>query len=134
MKLAHVIAQYVDFRRNLGEKFDAGAKWLQSFSRAMGETVDISEVPTNRVKAFLDGHGPVTRSWHDRYTALRGFYRYAVSRGFVASVPLPAIIPKEPARFVPYIYSSEEMQRLLDGTTSYQKQRIQMEPHTFRTI
>ena len=134
MKLAQVIAQYVDFRKNLGEKFEAGAKRLQSYSRAMGETAEISEVSADRVKAFLDGCGPVTRSWHMKHTALRGFYRYAVSRGFVASVPLPTIIPKEPVRFVPYIYSCEEMQRLLDGTASYQKQRIQMEPHTFRTI
>ncbi len=134
MKLAQVIAQYVDFRKNLGEKFEAGAKRLQSFSRAMGETADISEVPADRVKAFLDGNGPVTRSWHMKHTALRGFYRYAVSREFVSSVPLPTIIPKEPLRFVPYIYSREEMQRLLDGTAFYQKQRIQMEPDTFRTI
>jgi site-specific recombinase XerD len=100
----------------------------------MGETADIAEVSADRVKAFLDGSGPVTRYWHMKHTTLRGFYRYAVSRGFVASVPLPTIIPKEPVRFVPYIYSSEEVQRLLDGTAFYQKQRIEMEPDTFRTI
>jgi len=134
MKLAQVIAQYVDFRKNLGEKFEASAKLLQSFSRAMGATVDISDVSADRVKAFLDGSGPITCYWHMKHTALRGFYRYAVSRGFVSSLPLPTIIPKEPTRFVPYIYSCEEIQRLLDGTGFYQKQRIQMEPDTFRTI
>jgi len=134
MKLAAVIAQYVDFRKSLGEKFEVGAKYLLSFSRGMGEAVDLAEVRADRVKAFLDGHGPITQTWHMKYTALRGFYRYAVSRGFVSSMPLPTIIPKEPARFVPYIYSHEELQRLLHGTTSYQKQRIQMEPYTFRTI
>ena len=107
MKLAQVITQYVDFRKNLGEKFEADTKRLQSFSRAMGEAIDISEVPADRVKAFLDGRGAVTRSWHTKHTALRGFYRYAVSRGFVASVPLPTIIPKEPVSFVPHIYSCE---------------------------
>lgn len=134
MKLAQVIAQYVDFRKNLGEKFEASTKLLQSFSRAMGATVDISDVSADRLKAFLDGSGPVTCYWHMKHTALRGFYRYAVTRGFASSVPLPTIIPKEPSRFVPYIYSCEEIQRLLDGTAFYQKQRIQMEPDTFRTI
>jgi integrase/recombinase XerD len=134
MKLAQVIAQYVDFRKNLGEKFEASTKLLQSFSRAMGATVDISDVSADRLKAFLDGSGPVTCYWHMKHTALRGFYRYAVTRGFVSSVPLPTIIPKEPSRFVPYIYSCEEIQRLLDGTAFYRKQRIQMEPDTFRTI
>ena len=134
MKLAELIVQYVALRRNLGEKFERDAKLLQSFARMIGETVDISEVQAGQVKAFLDGSGPITRFWHMKYTALRGFYRYATSRGYVAGSPLPTILPKEPERFVPYIYSVEDLRRLLDGTARSQKQRIQMEPHTFRTI
>jgi site-specific recombinase XerD len=134
MKLALLIAQYVAFRKNLGVSFENDARLLQSFSRTIGETADISGVQADRVKAFLDGCGPITCYWHRKHTALRGFYRYAVSRGYVAATPLPAIIPQQPERFVPYIYSCEELQRLLDATNSYQKQRIQMEPHTFRTI
>ena len=134
MKLAQLIAQYVAFRKNLGVSFENDARLLRSFSRTIGETADLSGVQPDRVKAFLDGCGPITRYWHRKHTALNGFYRYAVSRGYVAAVPLPTLIPKQPERFVPYIYSCEELQRLLDGTISYQKQRIQMEPHTFRTI
>jgi integrase/recombinase XerD len=134
MRLAQVVTQYVDFRQSQGEKFEISAKLLQLFSRTMGETADISDVQADRVKAFLDGGGSVTRYWHMKHTVLRGFYRYAVSRGYAAGTPLPIIIPKQPQRFVPYIYSCGELQRLLDGTTSYQKQRIQMEPHTFRTV
>ena len=134
MKLAQVIALYVAFRTNLGVSFENDAKLLQMFSRVVGETLDISSVQADRVKAFLDGRGPITRYWHRKLTVLRGFYRYAISRGYVAVAPLPTMVPKQPERFVPHIYSREELQRLLDGTTSYQKQRIQMEPHTFRTI
>jgi len=134
MKLAQLIAQYVTFRKNLGVSFENDARLLASFSRTMGVTADISGVQANRVKAFLDGCGPITRYWYRKHTALSGFYRYAVSRGYVATTPLPTLIPKQPERFAPYIYSCEELQRLLNGTTSYQKQRIQMEPHTFRTI
>src|SRR5215471_1015835 len=48
----------------------------------------------------------------------------------------PPTVPKPPARFVPHIYSREELRRLLDGTASYQKHktRIVMEPHTFRAM
>ena len=134
MKLAQVIALYVAFRKNLGVSFENDAKLLQMFSRAVGETLDISSVQADRVKTFLDGRGPITRYWHRKLTVLRGFYRYAISRGYVAVAPLPTMVPKQPERFVPHIYSREELQRLLDGTTNYQKQRIQMEPHTFRTI
>lgn len=134
MRLAQVIAQYAAFRKSLGEDFESDARLLQSFSRTLGGEADISDVQADRVKAFLDGRGPLTRYWHRKHTVLRGFYRYAMSRGYVAVTPLPAIIQKQPERFVPYIYSREELQRLLDGTASYQKQRILMEPHTFRTI
>ena len=79
MKLAELIVQYVAFRRNLGEKCERDAKLLQSFARMIGETVDISEVQAGQVKAFLDGSGPITRFWRMKYTALRGFYRYAAS-------------------------------------------------------
>lgn len=134
MKLALLIAQYAAFRKSLGEDFESDTRLLQSFSRFLGEEADITDVQTDRVKTFLDGRGPVTRYWHRKHTVLRGFYRYAMSRGYVAAAPLPAIIPKQPERFVPYVYSHEELQRLLAGTVSYQKQRILMESHTFRTI
>ena len=115
MKLAQVIALYVAFRKNLGVSFENDAKLLQMFSRVVGETLDISSVPANRVKAFLDGRGGITCYWHRKFTVLRGFYRYAISRGYVAVAPLPTMAPKQPERFVPHIYSREELQRLLDG-------------------
>jgi integrase len=88
------------------------------------------------VAAFLAGRGPITRYWHMKYRTLRGFFSYTVTRGYLFTSPLPATVPKPPARFVPHIYSREELRRLLDGTASYQKHktRIVMEPHTFRAI
>ena len=134
MKLAQLVAQYAAFRKSLGEDFESNTRVLQSFSRSMGAEAHITDVKADRVKAFLDGSGPLTSYWHRKHTILRGFYRYALSRGHIAVSPLPVIIPQRPERFVAYIYSHDELQRLLDGTSRYQKQRIHMEPHTFRTI
>ena len=69
---------------------------------------------------FLAGHGPITRYWFAKYDALRGFYRYAVSRGYVATLPLPTWLPKRPPPFVPYIYSHEELGRLFEAAAAYQ--------------
>ncbi|MGB8521858.1 MAG: tyrosine-type recombinase/integrase [Candidatus Acidiferrales bacterium] len=41
---------------------------------------------------------------------------------------------KEPVRFIPYIYSPEELKRLLDGVTSYQKKWLKLEPVTLRAM
>ena len=84
------------------------------------------------VAAFLNGRGPVTRDWHVKYIVLRGFFRYAVSRGYLSALPLPTTVPKLPARFKPYIYSREELRRLLDSTAFYpDTRRFQMEPIRF---
>ena len=136
MKLTQLIAQYVTFRKSLGEDFESHERRLRTFSRFVGESLDIRSVKADHVAAFLAGHGPITRNWHTKYGALRGFFRYAVTRGYLFTSPLPATVPKQPARFVPHIYSMDELRRLLDGTASYQKHksRILMEPHTFRAI
>ena len=86
------------------------------------------------VSSFLAGAGPLTRNWHRKYTALRVFYRYAVSRGYVRSVPLPTTIPKQPPSLVPYIYSREELRRLLVATATNRDPRFVIEPITLRTI
>ena len=47
---------------------------------------------------------------------------------------MPAVIPKALPRFVPYIYSWEELQRLLRASGCYQRIANTMEPVTARTI
>jgi len=134
MNLQQLVDQYVTYRRSLGERFDSNNRTLMAFCRAIGATTDVTEVREDQVSSFLAGTGPITHSWHARHDALVGFYRYAVSRGHVASAPLPAIIPKRPPPFVPYIYSYEDLQRLLRATVSYQRNRSCIEPVTVRTV
>jgi hypothetical protein len=54
---------YVAFRKNLGVSFENDAKLLQMFSRVVGETLDISSVPADRVKAFLDESRLTLAAW-----------------------------------------------------------------------
>ena len=49
---------------------------------------------------------------------LSGFYRFAITRGYVGSSPLPTSEPKLPPQQSPYIYSTDELRRLLDATTA----------------
>ncbi len=134
MKLNQLIAQYVAFRRSLGAKFEGNETLLHTFSRVVGEGRNVGNVKPHQVAAFLYGRGHVTRHWHRKYIVLRGFFRYAQSRGYLSVSPLPTTVPKLPERFKPYIYSREELRRLLECTTSAQKRRFQMEAHTFRTL
>jgi integrase/recombinase XerD len=134
VKLQDLSTQYVAFRKALGEHGASAESVLKTFCRQMGPEIDVAEIRADHVTAFLAGTSPVTRYWHRKYGVLRGFYRYAISRGFVAASPLPPTVPKLPARFVPYVYTRDELHRLLHATTAYRKQHRQLEPHTLRAI
>ena len=85
------------------------------------------------VADFLVGTGPVTRTWHFKY-ALKGFFQFVVSRGHMDKAPLPTERPKCPSSFVPYIYSHEELRRLLEAIPSFQRFPCRLEPPTLRAI
>jgi len=82
MKLNQLIAQYVVFRKSLGAKFEGNETVLRTFSRVVGEGRHVGNVKPREVAAYLNGRGPVTRDWHKKYIVLRGFFRYALSRGY----------------------------------------------------
>ena len=134
MNTHDLVTHYVTFRRTLGEKCQTNAVILRAFCRSVGPQTPVARIRADAVSAFLAGTGPVTSAWHVRYRALKGFFRFAVSRGHVSKVPLPRLLPQRPPHFLPYIYSREELRRLLDAIPSYRRCRAQIEPQTFRVI
>ena len=128
------VTQYVRFRQATGTDFRSTARLLNAFCRTVGPDIDITEVSPECVQAFIDGHGPLTRYWHRKRSALAGFYRYAASHRLVEQVPLPSFIPKPPPSLVPYLFTREEIRRLLDATSYYHTGRTRLEPHTFRAL
>jgi integrase/recombinase XerD len=115
MNLQMICQQYAGFRKKLGERFSVNGRILKAFCRAMGPDIDVADVAPEKANSFLIGDGPLTTSWYVRHTALLGFYRYAISRGFVTTSPLPLTIPKILRTFQPYIYSPAELRRILDS-------------------
>jgi integrase/recombinase XerD len=134
MTLHALVTQYIAFRESLGEDFCSQARVLRQFSRAMGTDLEAPVVQPEHVKTFLDGTRPLSSYWHRKPSILRGFYRYAIARGLVASSPLPAQAPKRPPAMPPYIYTHEELRRLLEATTSLRRANRQIEPDTFRVM
>ncbi len=118
----------------MGEHFDRAESVLQTFGRQMEPAIDIEDIHADRVAAFLAGTGPVTRYWHRKHGGLRGLYTYAISRGVVAASPLPTMVPKLPTRFVPYVYTHDELGRLVRATPSYRQHYRKLEPHTLRAM
>ena len=134
MKLKDLITRYVAFRKSMGTDFESAESLLNTFCRRMGMEIEVLEIRAEQVEMFLAGTGPVNRYWRRKYDTLRGLYRYATSRGFVDHVPLPATVPKMPERFVPYIYSTDELQRLINPTSPEQIGFRKIQPHTLRAV
>lgn len=133
MKLSEAAAKYVSHKQAMGMRFCTEERVLKSFCRAMGDS-SMTEVRSDRVSEFIAGRGPVTRFWHRKHEVLLGFYRFAIARGYVTFLPLPRVLPKPLKAFVPYIYSHDELRRLLQGTTFCDTTRSNIEPDTFRTL
>lgn len=132
MNLTSLATQYVAYKQGMGMRFHTEARTLKSFCRNMGD-ISVAEITADGVYAYIAGTGPVTRFWHRKYEVLCGFYRFAIARGYVESSPLPKIVPKRP-EFVPYIYSREELQRLLDASVCCENPRCKLEPYTCRML
>jgi len=133
MKIQELVTEYVELKQSMGMRFNTESVILNSFCRSLGN-IDIEEVKSDSVKAYLFGKGPITSFWHRKFEALNGFYRYAIGREYVVLSPLPIKTPKRPKPYVAYIYTAEEFHKLLKATNIFEKSRSHVDPATFHTL
>jgi site-specific recombinase XerD len=131
--LSDLVAQYVALQQSMGQGMRNDAAILKFFCRVMGD-VPVTAVATDRVVAFLNGTGPVTLYWHRKHQTLNGFYRFAIARNYVTVSPLPTVLPARPAPFVPYIYSPQQLQGLLDAIASFPNRKHTLSGDTLRVL
>ena len=101
MKLSTATASYIAHMQSMGMRFCTEASNLKSLCRALGD-VTLEEIRPDPIEVYLAGKGPITATWERKYSTLKGFYRFAVARGYVNCVPLPPAVPRPPRTFVPY--------------------------------
>jgi site-specific recombinase XerD len=140
MKLARVVEDYVDWKRSLGFGFRTAGNTLKAFAREAGP-IDVHDVSQQVVEGFLRGPRPRIRSsWHTNHSTLVGLFRFALQRGLVSTSPVPYFVPRRPEYARPYIYSTDELQRILDGSKILDArnrksgQTASVPPLTFRTL
>jgi integrase len=136
MTLRDTIEQYILWRQAHGAKFISTGGILRRFLKYADGNSDCDAVNVAQVLSFLGSRGQLTRQRENKYYALAGFWRYAISRGRATHSPLPSNEPKSPPRKPPYIYSRDELRRLLDPVTMEVSRRgaVQFDAATFRTL
>ena len=82
MTLQDVIHKYISWRRVQGAKFETEAVMLYVFAKHVGGAIGCDTVTSAQVCNYLAGNGSLTRYRANKYSALKGFYVYAVSRGY----------------------------------------------------
>lgn len=133
MNLLSAIESYASIRRALGADFTTATKILRSFGRNLGD-LPLEAVSDKQCETFCWGRQR-RRFAREKHSTLNGFFRYLVGRGALAVSPLPDPPRRSPSSFQPYIYSHEELKRLLDATAIVgTTRRWRMQPQTLRML
>ncbi|MDQ2783441.1 MAG: tyrosine-type recombinase/integrase [Chloroflexota bacterium] len=132
MTTSELIHAYLAARRAHGVKLGSGERALCQFARQTGDR-PLAEVTRKDVAQFLHGRG-LSATWKTKYGLLAGLYRFAMARGHVAASVLPEQRPRLPPPLTPYIYSSDELQRLLNASVALESPRNPLQALTYRTL
>jgi integrase len=111
--LAESIQDYLALRRSLGFKLrDVGAR-LTEFASFMAQrqaehiTTELALEWAQQPRRSQPAH------WAQRLADVRGFARHHMASDPATEVPAPGLLPFRPRRARPYLYSTEEIARLL---------------------
>ena len=133
MILQHAIDEYIAWQRAHGSKFITGAAILKRFLNNVDGQMSCDAIGDAEVSTFLSANGRRTGYPVTKRSALAGFYRYAIARGYATRSPLPDKVPKPPSS-PPYIYSREELRRLFGAIDGCRRNAVQLDAHTFRML
>jgi integrase len=134
MKLAPAIEEFIRYKQAIGNSYTGSTNVLKAFLRKTGN-VDLGDITRQHGDAFLPVSGrTVTSAWFQRYWVLDRFFRYATNRGYLRHRILPTSMPDRPPRFIPYIYSTEDIRWLLGVPDSHYPPACPLSPDTMRTL
>jgi len=111
------VAEYLTYRRALGHRFQSEGYILRAFCRSVDDASPV-DIRAERVLAYLRAGHVTQETVARRHRALTGLYRYALVRHRCTLPVLPRLPPGNLSRFVPYIYTPEELKRLMDAATA----------------
>ena len=131
--LREAVRDYLQMRRSLGFKLRETGKLLPAFVKFLEE--HRSSFITTRL-ALVWAQQPSTvqpAEWAHRLSVARTFARFRSAADPRTQIPPPDLLPFQPKRARPYLYSEEEIRSLLHAALrmSYRFERGKLRPWTF---
>lgn len=134
MKFPKAIEEYVKWKNLRGIQFRNDSEHLRKFSKQVGGC-SLDLISTEQTLSFLDGKGLSPATWWRQYNVLRAFFAFWMLRGELKRAPMPRPRMAWPRPFKPYIYSREELSRLLEATRTFQFGHwVRIDPVALRTL
>lgn len=133
MTLPSAIEAYIQLKQSLGAVFSVDARILSAFARQVGD-VSVSLITPEMCTTFCRGQGPPTRFWTRKHVALRGLFHYLVGRGHVNRSPLPEPCPRIQSAFQRYIYTRDDVSRLLTAAAQPAHRAAPISPPTLNLV
>jgi len=114
MNLSEATAQYVAMMNASGYAFVNQACTLSAFCRSVADP-QLGTIQADDLISYLDRRNIARTTWRNKYATLRRFFEFWCCRELMPPLELAPPRPKVGQAFMPYVYSREEMQRLLDS-------------------
>jgi integrase len=133
VKIDDAIVRYVEYKTVNGFLFSRAAMTLYHFRRRTGN-IDLCNVTTQQVLDFLNGPRTGTRMYRQNHSLLRRFFDYAAARDWIPEFRMPQNRPYERVRFVPYVYSGDEVGRLIQTARTMSPVGLAVLPRTFADV
>jgi len=116
--LRQAVREYVDMRRDLGFKLHEAGKGLLDFVTFM-ERHRASSITQALALAWAQQPSNVQPAhWAQRLSFVRGFAQYRSATDPRTQIPAQGLLPFQPKRARPYLYSDAEIRRLLRAALS----------------
>ena len=134
--LRQALKEYLSLRRSLGFKLREASKGLLDFVTFMEQhrvsyitqalALVWAQQPTNVQPAY----------WAQRLSFVRGFARYRSATDQRTQVPPQGLLPFQPKRARPYLYSNDEIRRLLGAALNMpcRYERGELRPWTYHCV
>jgi integrase len=131
--LREAVREYLNLRRSLGFKLHETGKLLLAFVKFMEEHRS-SYITTRLALAWAQQPSIVQPSeWGHRLSVVRTFARHRSATDPRTQIPPTSLLPFQPKRARPYLYSEKEIRSLLHAALrmSYRFERGKLRPWTF---
>ena len=134
--LDQAVQDYLTMRRDLGFKLREAGKGLLEFAAFMRQH-HAAYITSELALAWAQQPRDATPAhWAQRLSFVRGFASYRSATDPRTQIPPPGLLPFQPRRARPYLYSDEEIRRLLHAAQgmTYRYQCDALRPRQFHCL